>query len=83
MHLSTFPLHAGAEDKSDLGTQTCHEVVIVIVGFRNAGDVTSCVSALARATAVPEFDILICENGGLDAYEELSRSLLAVRDPAR
>jgi GT2 family glycosyltransferase len=41
----------------------------VIVGFRNAGDICRCLSALASARRDTPFSIHICENGGTEAYE--------------
>jgi N-acetylglucosaminyl-diphospho-decaprenol L-rhamnosyltransferase len=50
---------------------------VIIVGFRNAADVSGCVAALARST-VQNFDIFVCENGGSAAFQDLSERL--VRD---
>lgn len=51
------------------------EVVVIIVGFRNADDVASCLRALSNAAITPNFDVFICENGGLGSYEELVHRL--------
>jgi N-acetylglucosaminyl-diphospho-decaprenol L-rhamnosyltransferase len=45
-------------------------VSVVIVGFRNRGDVVSCLEALAKSDH-GDFDVIICENGGATAYEAL------------
>ncbi|HEY1559398.1 MAG TPA: glycosyltransferase family 2 protein [Caulobacteraceae bacterium] len=50
------------------------EVATVIVAFRHPSDVARCLTALARAPARPNFSILICENGGAKAFEELIRT---------
>jgi GT2 family glycosyltransferase len=52
------------------------EVLVLIVGYNNPGDIGNCLAALSRATATPRFDIFICENGGLPAYRELIRRLV-------
>src|SRR3954471_4207611 len=43
-------------------------VAVAIVGYRNADDVCACVTALARSTH-DDFEVVICENGGGDAFE--------------
>ncbi len=45
-------------------------VCIAIVGFRNAGDVTRCLAALATSVWA-DFDVVIVENGGPAAFEAL------------
>ena len=52
------------------------EVVVLVVGFRNAGDVRNCVQALAGATAEPGFEVFIAENGGPSAMDALVRALV-------
>jgi GT2 family glycosyltransferase len=52
------------------------DVVILIVGFRNAADIKECLGALSRATAEPNFDVFICENGGMSAFERLVLDLV-------
>jgi N-acetylglucosaminyl-diphospho-decaprenol L-rhamnosyltransferase len=49
-------------------------VAVVIVGFRNSGDVVRCLEALARSTYV-EFEVIICENGGTAAFAELTAAI--------
>jgi N-acetylglucosaminyl-diphospho-decaprenol L-rhamnosyltransferase len=56
-------------------------VAILIVGFRNPLDLKACLSALARSTAEPAFDIFICENGGSEAYARLCQALLDPTGP--
>jgi GT2 family glycosyltransferase len=46
------------------------DVTVVIVGFRNSGDVVHCLQALARSTYA-NFEVVICENGGAAAFAEL------------
>jgi len=46
------------------------QVAICIVGFRNPGDIARCLAALETCTW-PEFEVVICENGGADAYAAL------------
>lgn len=57
------------------------EVVVLVVGFHNAGDIRSCLSALSRALPEPSFDVFICENGGRRSYEELCRTLTDIDGP--
>jgi hypothetical protein len=52
-------------------------VAVVIVGFRNGDDIVRCLTALERSSYA-DFEVIICENGGPAAYEELVR-----RTPAR
>jgi N-acetylglucosaminyl-diphospho-decaprenol L-rhamnosyltransferase len=56
-------------------------VAILIVGFRNAGDVQACLTALSAATADPRFDIFVCENGGAGAFHELHDALIGPQGP--
>src|SRR5258708_35979975 len=47
-------------------------VAVVIVGYRNGDDVVRCLSALSRSTHA-DFEVVICENGGEAAHQELGR----------
>src|SRR4051812_404076 len=49
-------------------------VAICIVAFRNPDDVNVCLKALARSTYT-DFEVVICENGGTEAYERLTALL--------
>ncbi len=49
-------------------------VAVLIVGFRNAGDVRECVSALGRCSP-QNFDVFLCENGGAAAFQEVCDEL--------
>jgi GT2 family glycosyltransferase len=51
-------------------------VAICIVGFRNGDDIARCVAAIEAAT-YPDFEIVICENGG----EAAAGRLLAMVPP--
>jgi GT2 family glycosyltransferase len=46
-------------------------VAVCIVSFRNAGDVETCLAALARSSHA-DFEVVICENGGAEAFAALS-----------
>jgi GT2 family glycosyltransferase len=46
-------------------------VAVAIVGFRNAADIALCLTALS-AQDHDDFEVVICENGGPDAYAALS-----------
>lgn len=56
-------------------------VAILIIGFRNPSDLQSCVSALARSSNDPPFDVFVCENGGRNAFIRLCQSLTAPDGP--
>lgn len=58
-------------------TMDTAEVVILIVGYKNADDIARCLEALSRASQNPQFDILICENGDFKNYQILVRRLVA------
>ena len=49
--------------------------IVVIVGFRNAGDIAACLGALAGTRFASPFAVMICENGGRSAYESLLAAL--------
>lgn len=49
-------------------------VVICIVAFRNPGEIADCLAALALSTYA-EYEIVICENGGSDAYTRLVQAV--------
>ena len=50
-------------------------VAVVIVGYRNDGDIVRCLAALEKST-YRDFEVVICENGGEQAFAAL-RSRLA------
>jgi GT2 family glycosyltransferase len=45
-------------------------VSVVIVGFRNAADIVACLAALETASHT-DFEVVICENGGVSAHADL------------
>ncbi|GAO55343.1 glycosyltransferase family 2 protein [Novosphingobium sp. MD-1] len=49
-------------------------VSVVIVGFRNAGDIVRCTQALG-ASDYADFDVVVVENGGPAAFEALRAAL--------
>ena len=49
-------------------------VAVVIVGYRNAGDIARCLAALEKST-YRDFEIVICENGGAEAFAALQSQL--------
>ncbi len=57
------------------------ESAVLIVGFRNASDVSNCLSALSKTSTDTPFDVFICENGGAPAYRKLVRDLTGVDGP--
>ena len=57
-------------------------VAVAIVGFRNPHDIVECLRALAAAT-YPDFEVVICENGGAEAFQALTAQLPADAGPGR
>ena len=51
-------------------------VAVAIVGFRNEGDIVRCLSALKNSIH-SDFEIVICENGGPEAYARLTAAIPA------
>jgi len=49
-------------------------VAVCIVGFRNPDDIVRCLAALARSQHA-DFEVVICENGGPDAFAQLTAVL--------
>ena len=56
-------------------------IPIIIVGYNNPGDIAACLRALSAALPEPAFDIIICENGGPAAYQNLVCALLDTSGP--
>jgi Predicted glycosyltransferases len=52
-------------------------LVVAMVGYRNAQDILACLQALSVST-YSDFEILICENGGEEAFRQL-RAVLPSR----
>lgn len=46
-------------------------VAICIVGYRNPEDIAACLAAL-RTCSYPDFEVMICENGGPEAFARSS-----------
>ena len=57
-----------------LDVATRAEVAIVIISFHSFGDIVRCLAALEQSTW-DHFRIVICENGGEDAYRKLRSGL--------
>jgi GT2 family glycosyltransferase len=60
-------------------------VAVAIVGFRNPDDIVRCLAALARSRHA-DFEVVICENGGAEAFQALTEVLptgLAGGQPVR
>ena len=68
---------ASASDGQDI------EVFVIIVGYRNADDIVSCLTALRRVLPYPKFEVLIAENGGLEGFESLVSALTKSNSPCR
>lgn len=49
-------------------------IAVAIVGYRNTQDVCACLAALARSIH-HDFEIVICENGGGEAFQALRAAL--------
>ena len=65
--------HCGARDKA--------LVIVSIVGYRNADDVSACLRALARSEH-REFIVSVCENGGGRAFDALISNLQGIAEPS-
>ena len=50
------------------------QVWVIIVGYRNALEVASCITALRQQT-FEDWGVIICENGGQSAFEDLEAAL--------
>lgn len=50
------------------------QIAIAIVGFRNASDIQRCLAAVGSST-YRDFEVVICENGGPEAFETLAATL--------
>lgn len=57
------------------------ESAVLIVGFRNCSDISSCLFALSQTSIDTPFDVFICENGGPSAYRNLLRDLTGADGP--
>lgn len=49
-------------------------IAVCIVGYRNATDITHCLTALGRSSYA-DYEVVICENGGAAAFADLMRAL--------
>ncbi len=58
-------------------------IVILVVGFRNAPEVINCLRALAVAQSEPTFEVFIAENGGPSGMDALIDALAAEDSPCR
>jgi N-acetylglucosaminyl-diphospho-decaprenol L-rhamnosyltransferase len=56
-------------------------VAVLIVSFRNPQDVLACLTALSRLTVEPGFDVFICENGGIESFNQLFEALKSPQGP--
>ena len=56
-------------------------VAIVIVGYRNPDDIRACLTALQKSSET-NFIILVCENGGRDAFVNLILEIQALVEPS-
>ena len=52
-------------------------VVIAIVGFRNPGDIANCLACLSESVHA-DFEVVICENGGEEAFARLVEATSSV-----
>jgi len=51
-------------------------VAVVIVSYKSAADIAGCLRALELST-YPDFRVVVCENGGPEAYDRLKAALPA------
>ena len=54
-------------------TEPIH-IAVAIVGYRNCADISRCLDALQQSTH-QDFEVVICENGGPDAFATLSAAV--------
>jgi GT2 family glycosyltransferase len=64
-------------------TERIADIGVLIVGFRNPADLTACLAALSDAAAEPNFDVFVCENGGVDSYQQVLQELVGPQGPCR
>jgi len=57
------------------------DVVVIIVGFRNAADIVGCLRALSLARSGPRFDVFVAENGAPDGFDALVDTLTGPDSP--
>lgn len=55
---------------------TTMHVAVIIVGYRNLPDIRRCLAALEQST-YRDLEVMICENGGAQAFEALRQALPA------
>ena len=49
-------------------------IAVCIVSYRNSDDIRACLAALGKST-YGEFEVVICENGGADAFARLGATI--------
>jgi N-acetylglucosaminyl-diphospho-decaprenol L-rhamnosyltransferase len=54
---------------------------VLIVTYRNADDLVSCLMSLRSACSAPAFEVFVCENGGARAYSEVIGKLVQDNGP--
>jgi GT2 family glycosyltransferase len=57
------------------------DVPILIVGYRNPVDIVVCLSALTKLRTAERFCVMICENGGPEAFDRLLAALTSPVGP--
>ena len=57
------------------------DVPILIVGYRNPDDIVVCLSALTKLRTAERFCVMICENGGPEAFDRLMSALISPLGP--
>lgn len=62
---------AGSAGLAPSGILLAMHIAVLIVGFRNADDLAGCLEALS-ACAYDNFEVVICENGGPEAFAALN-----------
>ena len=56
-------------------------VAIVIIGYRTPGDIRDCLISLGSIGGTTTFAVVICENGGPDAFDALEATLVEPGGP--
>lgn len=63
-------------------TVNCTKLAVLIVSYRNPGDVDRCLKSLALSNW-KDFEVFVCENGGREAFERLQAAVVGPGRPSQ